>query len=192
MDISAKDFTQLFFDQWYCKNGLPLEFILDRDKLFVSCVWKTLTKITRVKLGMSMAFHLETDGASECMNETVNQCLGYRIPRDQKGRVQALPWIHFTIKHTINKLTRFFPFQLQTGQSPRLIPLITMVDWKMENMDTIRLIKQIHVDVVEAKDNLMLAKVFQSDQVNKKIGPEEVYKVKKLAMLSMANRRKGM
>ena len=35
-DVSAEDFAQLFFDNWYCENGLPCELISDRDKLFVS------------------------------------------------------------------------------------------------------------------------------------------------------------
>ena len=123
MDISAEDSTQLFFNHWYCENGLPLEFISDRDKLLVSCVEKTLTKITRVKLGMSTAFHPETDGASEHMNKTVNQCLRYHVARNQKGWVRVLPQVHFTIKNTINKSTGFSPFQLQTGWSLRLILL---------------------------------------------------------------------
>ena len=75
LDISAEDFAQLFFNHWYCKNGLPLKIISDRDKLFISIFWRTLTKISGIKLGMSTAFHPETDGASKCTNKTVNQCL---------------------------------------------------------------------------------------------------------------------
>ena len=52
------------------------------------------------------------------------------------------------------------------------------------------MIEQIDVDVAEAKDNLMLAKVFQADQVNRKRGAEDAYKVNDLVMLSTANRRK--
>ena len=91
MDILAEDFTQLFFDNWYCKHGLPWEFISDRDKLFVSCFWKALTKIAGVKLRMSTAFHPETDSSSEKTNKTVNQYLQYHVTRNQKGWVQALP-----------------------------------------------------------------------------------------------------
>ena len=87
MDVSAEDFAQLFFDNWYCENGLPRELISDRDKLFVSHFWKRLAKISGVKLGMSTAFHPETDGASERTNKTVNQCLCYHVARNQKGWV---------------------------------------------------------------------------------------------------------
>ena len=36
MDITAEQFSVLFFDIWYCENSLPLEIVSDRDKLFVS------------------------------------------------------------------------------------------------------------------------------------------------------------
>ena len=190
MDVSAEDFAQLFFDHWYCEHGLPLEVISDRDKLFVSGFWKTLTKTAGVKLGMSTAFHPETDGSSERTNKTVNQCLRYHVTRNQKGWVRALPRVRFAIKNTVNKSTGFSPFQLQTGQSPRLLPPITPLERRTERMDVVKIIDQIHTDVAEAKDNLLLAKVFQADQANKKRGPEDVYKVNDLVMLSTANRRK--
>ena len=190
MDISAEDFAQLFFDHWYCEHGLPLEFILDRDKLFVSKFWKTLTKTTGVKLGMSTAFHPETDGASERTNKTVNQCLRYHVTRNQKGWVRALPRVRFAIRNTVNKSTGFSPFQLQTGRSPRILPPITPAEQRTGRVDVVKLIDQINTDVAEAKDNLMLAKIFQADQANKKRGQEDVYKVNDLVMLSTANRRK--
>ena len=55
---------------------------------------------------------------------------------------------------------------------------------------SVKLLDQFSNDVAEAKDNLMLAKVFQADQANRYRGPEEVYKVDDLVMLSTANRRK--
>ena len=117
MDIAAEDFAQLFFDHWYCENGLPLELIPDGDKLFVSRFWKALTKITGIKLGMSTAFHLETDGASEQTNKTVNQCLRYHVTGDQQGWVRALLRVRFANWNTVNRSTGFSPFQLHTGHS---------------------------------------------------------------------------
>jgi hypothetical protein len=55
----------IFFDKWYCENGLPLHIISDRNKLFISAFWKALHKLTGVKLKMSAAFHPETDSSSE-------------------------------------------------------------------------------------------------------------------------------
>ena len=190
MDISAEEFAQLFFDHWYCENGLPLEFISDRDKLFVSRFWRALTRITGIKLGMSTAFHPETDGSSERTNKTVNQCLRYHVTRNQQGWVRALPRVQFAIRNTVNKSTGFSPFQLHTGRSPRMIPPITADVRSSEDVDVAKMIGQIEADVAEAKDNLMLAKVFQADHANRRRRPEEVYKENDLVMLSTTNRRK--
>ncbi|KAJ2928059.1 hypothetical protein H1R20_g9033, partial [Candolleomyces eurysporus] len=89
--ITAPEFAEIFFDNWYCDNGLPLEIVSDRDKLFTSLFWKTLHTLTGVKLKMSSAFHPQTNGASEHTNKTVIQALRYHVERDQKGWVKALP-----------------------------------------------------------------------------------------------------
>jgi len=95
--------------------------------------------------------------------------------------------------NTVNKSTGFSPFQLRMGRSPRLIPPITQAaqdQMAPGGLDALKLIERIRVDVAEAKDNLMLAKVFQADHANRRRGPEDVYKENDLVMLSTANRRR--
>lgn len=35
--LTAEQLAELFFEKWYCENGLPLEIVSDCDKLFLSC-----------------------------------------------------------------------------------------------------------------------------------------------------------
>ena len=63
--LTAQELAEIFFREWYCENGLPLEIVSNRDKLFVSHFWKALHELTGVKLKMSSSYHPETDGASE-------------------------------------------------------------------------------------------------------------------------------
>jgi hypothetical protein len=112
LDISAEDFAHVFFNNWYCENGLPLEIISDRDKLFVSNFWKALTRISGIKLGMSTSFHPETDGSSERTNKTINQCICFHVERNQLGWVCALPRVRFAIMNTVNSSIGFSGFQL--------------------------------------------------------------------------------
>jgi hypothetical protein len=49
-DIAADHLASQFFEHWYCENGLPLEIILDRDKLFTSKFWRALHTLTGVDL----------------------------------------------------------------------------------------------------------------------------------------------
>ena len=168
--MTAKELAHIFFDNWYCDNGLPLDIISDRDKLFVSKFWKALHVLTGTKIKMSLSYHPETDGASERTNKTVNQMLRYHVEHNQLGWVRALPLVHFNIMNTINKSTGFLPFQLRMGRSPRVIPLLI----EQENHDTMpeaertyELIKKLEQISMEAQDNLLRAKISQAAQANK-------------------------
>ena len=89
--LTAEQLAQIFFDKWYCENGLPLDIVSDRDKLFMSRFWKTLHMLTGIKLKMSTSYHPETDGSSERTNKTVIQCIRFAVERNQLGWVKALP-----------------------------------------------------------------------------------------------------
>ena len=195
-DITAKRFAAQFFDLWYCENGLPLDIISDRDKLFVSAFWKALHKLTGVKLKLSSAYHPETDGSSERSNKTVVQALRYHVERNQQGWARALPRVRFNLMNTINVSTGFSPFQLRMGRSPQIIPPIThsvINDAAVEGDDALSALELIHrlqLDVLEARDNLFAAKVAQAEFANRHRGPEEVFQTGDKVMLSTANRQR--
>lgn len=37
--LTVSQLAELFFDRWYCENGMPEDIISDRDKLFMSAFW---------------------------------------------------------------------------------------------------------------------------------------------------------
>jgi hypothetical protein len=191
-NVSAEDFTLLFFDNWYCENGCPLDIISNRDKLFVSVFWKALHKLTGVKLKLSTAYHPETDGASKRTNKTVNQCIRYHVSRNQTGWVRALPRVRFHIMNTVNASTGYSPFQLCMGRSPRLIPPFaptTPVSKIPADVLAADIIKRLETDFHDAQDNLLAAKFTQAEQANKTRGADPDYKVGERVKLSTANRR---
>jgi len=194
IDISAEDLAVLFFDHWFCENGLPSEIISDRDKLFVSRFWRALTALCGVTLKMSSSYHPQTDGSSERTNKTVNQSLRYHVERSQKGWVRALPRIRFAMMNTVNTSTGFSGFQLHLGRSPRLIPPIVPTNLPdnlrsaASNAEDVASL--IQTDVMEAQDNLLQAKIFQEHYANSNRGEEFVYQVNDEVMLSTFNRRR--
>ena len=130
-DASAEDITLLMFDNWYCENGLPSDFVSNWDKLFVLWFWKALMKLTGVGLKMSSAYHLETNGSSRCTNKTVNKEIQFHVDWNQKGWVHALPHIHFHMMNTIISSTGYLGFQLCLGCSPCVIPPIMLTSSPM-------------------------------------------------------------
>lgn len=193
-NITAEQFAVLFFDNWYCENGLPLHIVSDRDKLFLSRFWKTLHKLTGIKLKMSSSYHPQTDGSSERTNKTINQCIRFHVERNQKGWVRALPRVRFHLMSSVNASTGFAPFQLHLGRMPRTIPpMSTTSEGEDDVTEDIRargLISRLEDDVMEAQDNLLAAKASQAAQVNKHRAPELVLKAGDKVLLSTKHRRR--
>ena len=120
--LSAEELAVIFFDSWYCENGLPLDIISDRDKLFISKFWRHLMLLTGIKHKYSSSYHPQSNGASERTNKTVNQCIRFHVERNQTGWAKALPLIRFHIMNSVNKSTGYSPFQLRFGRAPRILP----------------------------------------------------------------------
>jgi hypothetical protein len=191
-DLTAQGLAELFFEHWYCENGLPLDIYCDRDKLFVSKFWKHLTTLVGIKVKMSSAFHPETDGVSERSNKTVNQALRFHVNRNQTGWCRALRRVRFDIMNTVNKSTGFSPFQLRMGRSPRIVPPLVprTSSADPEEITAAEVVQRLATDTLTAQDNLQQAKIQQAAQANKSRRPDPLYAVGARVRLSTANRRR--
>lgn len=192
-DITAKEFAEIFFDRWYCENGLPKDIISDRDRLFTSAFWQHLHKLSGVKLKLSTVFHPQTDGLSERTNKTVVQMLRYHVDRAQSGWVKALPRVRFHIMNSVNASTGYSPFQLKSGRSPRVIPLIGERETSPPHSELSAahsILREIELDNLDAQDNLIIAKVSQAIQADKHRQPDPQFQVGQFVMLNTLNRRK--
>lgn len=71
--------------------------------------------------------------------------------------------------NTVNKSTGFTPFQLRFGQSPRIIPPLipAKLSATVADIDAWHVIRRLEMDVLEAQDNLLRAKISQAVQANK-------------------------
>ena len=191
-DASAQEIAALFFDKWYCEQGLPLEIVSDRDSKFVSQFWQELHKLTGIKLKMSSAFHPQTDGSSERTNRTVVQALRFHVQRNQGDWVRALPRVRFHLMNTVNVSTGFSGFQLKMGRSPRVLPPLVDETVSLAPVDVQQarlVLKELELDVLKAKDALLKAKVEQASEANKSRTYRPVFREGELVMLSTQNRR---
>jgi hypothetical protein len=189
--LTAQGLADIFFREWYCENGLPLEIVSDRDKLFVSNFWKALHELTGIKLKMSTSYHPETDGASERTNKTVIQCIRFAVERDQQGWAQALPKVRFDIMNTINKSTGYTPFQLRFGKSPRIIPPLssTPSDDPASTTAKEHIARMLPIEL-DAKDNLLTAKIGQAAAANRNRNSNFPFRAGDRALLSTGHRRR--
>ena len=69
--FTAQEVARTFLDRVTSFHDIPKTIVSDRDKVFTSSLWQELFKKLGVGLCMSMAYHPQTDGQTEIMN----QCL---------------------------------------------------------------------------------------------------------------------
>ena len=91
--------------------------------------------------------------------------------------------------NTMNTSTGFSGFQLKTGQSLRVIPPLTALsaDATAEQTTAHEIVTCVALDIKEAQDNLLAAKIRQAYHTNEHCTPEDIYKVGDLVMLSTKN-----
>jgi hypothetical protein len=200
-DITAEEFARIFFNKWYCKNRCLHKLITDRDKLFVSKFWKALMQLVGINHKLSTVYHPQTDGVSECTNKMVVQCLRYHVDWRQAGWVKSLPKVRFDIMNMVNASTGFSPFNLKLDHSPRIIPLllqgngvphiiVTPPNMTPEEAAAYAIIEHLEIDIQEARDSLMAAKISQSHYANINYDPNPTFKVGDKVMLAMKNRQR--
>lgn len=68
--FTAASVASVFMQQVYRLHGLPSVIVSDHDKVFTGRFWTELFKLTQVELRMSTAYHPQSDGQTE----RVNQC----------------------------------------------------------------------------------------------------------------------
>jgi hypothetical protein len=74
-DTSAEKITKLLTIHVWKLHELSSIIVFDRDSQFVSLVWKTVCKILKIDVELSIAFHSETDDQSEIANQEMKRYL---------------------------------------------------------------------------------------------------------------------
>jgi transposase InsO family protein len=69
--FTALTVAKAFISNVYRLHGLPMSIVSDRDRIFTSNLWQELFRIASVTLRLSSAYHPQTDGQTE----RVNQCI---------------------------------------------------------------------------------------------------------------------
>jgi hypothetical protein len=75
----AEDLAYMFHRHVVANHRFPQRIISDRDKLFTSRFWKLLMDLSEVHYKLLTVYHLQTDGQTERLNQTMEQYLRYYV-----------------------------------------------------------------------------------------------------------------
>lgn len=102
------------------QHGLPADIVSDRGKLFTSEFWRALCDLLRVKTNLSTAYHPETDGQTERVNQVLEQYLRIYINYQQDDWISLLPLAEFAYNNAPHSATGVSPFFANKGYHPSL------------------------------------------------------------------------
>ena len=111
----AEGLAKLFRDHVWRLHGLPESIILDKGVQFAVGIIKELNNLLRIQTKLSTAYHSQTDGQTERINQELEQYLRVFINYRQKQWPDWLGMAEFAYNNKIHAVTKISPFKANYG-----------------------------------------------------------------------------
>jgi len=117
---SAEGLARLFRDNVWKLHGLPESVVSDRGPQFAVELTKELNWMLRIKTKLSTAFHPQTDGQTERINQELEQYLRFFVEHRQKDWPEWLAAAEFAVNNKVHMATKVSPFIANYGKELRM------------------------------------------------------------------------
>jgi len=178
---SAEGLARLFRDNVWKLHGLPKSIVSDRGLQFIAGIIWELNRMLGIKSRLSTAFHPQTNGQTERVNQELEQYLRMFIDHRQEQWPDWLGTAEFAYNNKTYSSTKVLPFKANYGQDPRMGFEMRRKGKYKEAEKFITKMKEIQE---EAKAVLGKAQEKMKKYADKKRGEVDNYKVEDLVMLS--------
>jgi len=115
---TAADLAVIFAREVWKYHGLPADIVSDHDFRFTSETWKEFLRLSGIRPRMSTAFHPQTDGQMEQLNQTIETYLQAFVGKEQDDWVRLLPMAEFTYNNSTTTGNGMSPFYANYGFHP--------------------------------------------------------------------------
>jgi len=116
----AKGLVRLFRDNVWKLHGLSESIISDREPQFAAEIMQELNRMLGIESKLSTAFHPQTDGQTERVNQELEQYLRMFINHRQEQWPEWLGTAEFAYNNKAHSSTWTLPFKANYGQDPRM------------------------------------------------------------------------
>lgn len=155
--VTAEQTANLVIQDIFRLHGVPTNIVSDRGTQFISNFWKEFCKTLGINIKMSTAFHPETDGSTEIVNQIIEQYIRIYGNYLQDDWTLHLPLAEFTYNNTENSTTKMTPFFANQGYHPIFDPTITR---EIKTPSVVNRIQDLNIILEDLRANLNQA---QSD-----------------------------
>ena len=121
--ITAEQVANLLLENLYKRFGLPDKIISDRGPQFAAHAFRELLKLLNVTSKLSMAYHPQTDGATERVNQEIEAYLSIFCSSFPEEWAKKLFLVEFTHNNRQHAERKHSPFELMHGESPKTLPI---------------------------------------------------------------------
>ena len=108
--VFVQELARIFLREIWKLHGLPTDIVSDRDTKFTSKFWSALMDLLDIKQKLLTAFHPETDGQTERVNQSLEQYLRMFSNYEQNNWSELLPMAEFSYNNSITTATSLSPF----------------------------------------------------------------------------------
>jgi hypothetical protein len=190
---TAATVAKLYLDNIVKLHGVPLSIISDRDKIFTSAFWRELIKAVGTKLHYSTAYHPQTDGQSERVNQCLEQYLRCAVQDHPKLWRRMLAMAEFWYNTSYHTAIGTTPFQALYQQEPNFgaFPNITVAETSLAHSDANDF--QAHIDslrtrLLQAQQRMKAYADKQRTERQFMVGEQVLLKLQPYAQQSVVNR----
>jgi hypothetical protein len=175
VDIFMREITRL--------HGIPKTIVSDRDPKFTSKFWKGLFKGFRTNLNFNTAYHPESDGQTERVNQVIEDMLRMYVMDKPSKWEDYLHLVEFAYNNGYQASLKMSPFEALYGRKCN-----TPVSWDNPADRAVvgpELLKEMEEKMLKIKQNLKAAQDRQKSYADKnrthrefKVGDHVFLKVK--------------
>ena len=99
-EYQAKKYAEIYIDRIVCLHGVPKTIISDRGTQFVAQFWEQLQEALETKLIRSSAYHPQTDGQTERVNQILEDMLRACVIHYDKNWDKCLALAEFSYNNS--------------------------------------------------------------------------------------------
>ena len=117
---STKKYAKLYFNRIVTLQRVPLTIVSDRGSVFVSCFWEQLQECLGTSLIQSLAYHLQTDGQTERVNQVLEDMLRACAISFPEKWDECLKLVEFSYNNSYQESIHMAPFEALYGRKCRM------------------------------------------------------------------------